>query len=159
MSTATIKAAFNAEAKGVAVCHRANVEYIEGKQVLTLSGLIGGQPFTHRSEPFEGDPTQMAIRLVPEVLRFKKFERALDEEVKTINMNTNRTGLRDALSVLKDKMAAAREKSLQATEKAAEAFDKQEKATSALNQYAAEVTKEADDVMAELGQFTNGAPE
>jgi hypothetical protein len=169
MSTELIKAAFNAEAKGVAVCQSAQIEYIGDSQVLTITGLIGSKPFTHRTEPFKkGHPVPPG--LVKEVLRFKKLETVLDDEVSTINMlthepmaikrmNTNRTGLRDALAVLKEKARAARQRSMEAGEKANEAFERQQAAIDSLNQYADEVTRESDDVLAELGQFGNGGPE
>jgi hypothetical protein len=168
MSTELIKTAFNAEAAGVAVCQSAQVEYIGDSQVATITGLIGNKPFTHRTEPFLKGT--MPTGLVADVLRFKKLETVLDEEVSNINflthepmaikrMNTNRTGLRDALAVLKEKAKAARQRSMEAGEKANEAFERQQAAIDSLNQYADEVTRESDDVLAELGQFGNGAPE
>lgn len=74
-------------------------------------------------------------------------------------MNTNRTGLRDSLAALKERAAQSRQKSMEAGEKIALAFKRQQEATDSLNKYAEEVTREADDVLAELGQFGNGAPE
>lgn len=71
---------------------------------------------------------------------------------------SNRTGLRDSLAVFKEKARVARERSLQASDKIAAAFAHQEAVTQSLNQYADDVLKEANDVLSELGQFSNGGP-
>lgn len=95
--------------------------------------------------------------------KIEAFDPSLDPfefpTFETKPMNSNRTGLRDSLASLKERAAQSRQKSLEVGEKIALAFKRQEEATESLNKYADEVTREADDVLAELGQFGNGSPE
>jgi hypothetical protein len=167
MSTELIKAAFNAEAKGVAVCQSAQIEYIGDSQVLTITGLIGSKPFTHRTEPFKKGHS-VPPDLVQEVLRFKKLETVLDDEVSTINMLShepmvvkpmkNRTGfggLGASLKALDELKAMAddfnREMDSVKSEGATVAAD--------AKQIAEQAKREIAEARNYLAQFGNGGPE
>lgn len=92
------------------------------------------------------------------VLDLNAANRVADKIEMDQAMISNRTGLRDSLAALKEKARVAREKSLATSDKLTEAFAHQQRVTESLEQYADDVLKESNEVLAELGQFSNGGP-
>jgi hypothetical protein len=172
MSTELIKAAFNAEAAGVAVCQSAQVEYIGDSQVLTITGLIGSKPFTHRTEPFKKGhvlpPSFMQV--FGQTLEAKTNEiNAADRIVEKIIHDPlpvierpRAMGITNAGSLgerLAGKVKAAQDRIAIAEEKANGGFARMDRAAIEVEKVADVIEREASELESKLGQITNFSPE
>jgi hypothetical protein len=163
MGAKEIQSAFNLTAAGKAVCTEAKLNYVDGAQVITLTGHDGVDAFEIQSEPFNGCPAKQAAKLALQV-RAKQDPDHFMGLLPTLSysepelMKTNRTGLGGAIGTLRQEMEAAKQDALAASSEVQEAVTSVKMVSQEIRGVAKDMRDEAADARAALAQLTNGGP-